>query len=105
MNLPRALFRGVGAGDGLGDGSLILTPIGFLPTTFWCFFGGGVAAALHLPSQFFGDSALGSADESQPAWGLGQDQDIHNWHVTLETGDGSSEAVQSLKEHMKEINN
>jgi hypothetical protein len=65
VNLPRVSFGGVGAGDGLGAGSLILTPDVFLFMTFRGFFrGGGVTTILHLLAQVREDPALGPADES-----------------------------------------
>jgi hypothetical protein len=51
VNLPREPLGGVGVADGLGVGSLILTPLGFLAMTFLDFFErGGVAMALCLPA-------------------------------------------------------
>jgi hypothetical protein len=66
VNLPRALFRGVGAGDGLGAGSLILTLDAFFLTTLCCFFGGGggVAVALRLLARVLEVPTLGHVGES-----------------------------------------
>jgi hypothetical protein len=69
VNLPRALFRGVGAGDGLGAGSLILTLDAFFLTTLCCFFGGGgggggVAVALRLLARVLEVPTLGPVGES-----------------------------------------
>jgi hypothetical protein len=64
VNLLRVVFRGVGAGDGLGAGSLILTLDAFLFTTFRDVFGGGgVTVALHLPARVLEDPTLGPTDE------------------------------------------
>jgi hypothetical protein len=65
VNLPRGPLVGVRVVDGLGTGSLIMTPSNLLPTTFLAFFEGGkVVAALRLPARVMDDLALGHADES-----------------------------------------
>jgi hypothetical protein len=65
LNLPTVLFGGVGAGDGLGAGSLILIVDALFLTFFWgFFFWGGVATALHLPARVLEDPAPWPTDES-----------------------------------------
>jgi hypothetical protein len=60
VNPPRVWFGGVGAGEGLGAGSLILTPISFLLVTFLAFLGvGGVAVTLCLPARVLDVPTLG----------------------------------------------
>jgi hypothetical protein len=65
VNLPYRPLGVVGVEDGLGAGSLILTPLAFLPTTFLGFFGGVRAvAAFRLPAQVRDDLALGLTEGS-----------------------------------------
>jgi hypothetical protein len=72
VNFPCGPLGGVGVEDGLGVGSLILTPLVFLPTTFLSFFGGGRAAAtFRLLARVLDDLALGLAKESSVELVLG----------------------------------
>jgi hypothetical protein len=65
VNPPWVRLGGVGAGDDLGVGSLILSPDAFFLTTFCNFFGGGgVAAALHLLAWVLEDPKLWPFDKS-----------------------------------------
>jgi hypothetical protein len=56
LNLPLVLFGGVGAGDGLEAGSLILIPDTLFLTSFCDFFRGErVSVALHLLARVLED--------------------------------------------------
>jgi hypothetical protein len=65
VNPPRVRFGAVGAGEGLGVGSLILTPVGFFFVTFLAFLGAdGVVATLNLPARVLDDPVLGPCDDA-----------------------------------------
>jgi hypothetical protein len=72
VNLPWVQFGGVRAEDGLGVGSLILTPIAFFLMSFLIFLGGsGVEATLCLLARVSKYSALGPFDEALTGLALG----------------------------------
>jgi hypothetical protein len=62
---PWVQLGGVGARDGLGDGSLILIPDDFLLMTFLALYEeGGVAMSLCFPAQVLEDPTLGPFDDA-----------------------------------------
>jgi hypothetical protein len=72
VNPPQVRLGEVGAGNGLGDGSLILIPDDFLLMTFLAFLeAGGVAATLHLSTRVLEDPVLGPFDDAPANSALG----------------------------------
>jgi hypothetical protein len=63
-NIPPVLSGGVGAGDGLDVGSLILIPDALFHTSFQGFFYGGVSVALRLPARVLEDRTSLPTNES-----------------------------------------
>jgi hypothetical protein len=72
VNPPGVRLGGVGAEEGLGAGSLILTPDAFLLVIFLAFLeAGGVSVTLHLPSRVLEDPTLGPFDDALTDLALG----------------------------------
>jgi hypothetical protein len=62
---PQVWLGGVRVGEGLGVGSLILTPVGFLLVAFLAFLEvGGVSVAFHLLARVLEDPTLGPFDDA-----------------------------------------
>jgi hypothetical protein len=89
-------FEGVGAGEALGKGSLILIPVTFLLITFLSFLGvGGVAAILHLPTRVLFDPTLGPFDNAptDSTFGVWAERGTIGIGVSPSAGDGTYKAI------------